>query len=152
MFQRAVEIPSFENKFRRLYLNQWTSKRLDGSLLKNGMPAERMSLQKPSEPDCYAGLDLSTKIDLSGLSLVFQHPEEPLMCFRSFGSRKILSGEGSPRRVPYDVWKDKAMSRPPRGTSSTTRPFGRRLTNSEKFTESKRLVLTRGIAAKSPSS
>lgn len=73
MFQKALVVPSLQNTFRRLYLNQWTEqeeKWIDSDtwdkcyLNYHGKDLEGKA--------CYAGLDLASTLDIAALVLVFE--------------------------------------------------------------------------------
>ena len=99
-FKRAIEIPAFENTFRRLYLNQWTSAetrwlQMDKWDLCNA-PVPMDSLW--GRP-CYGGLDLSATTDITAFALIF----EPM----SDGIYDLLVWMWMPEEAvkkPYDLW------------------------------------------------
>lgn len=68
---RAVEMPTYENTFRQLYLNQWTEQdtrwlRMDHWAQGNGACPVDLSGR-----ECWAGLDLATTFDTTALVLLF---------------------------------------------------------------------------------
>jgi len=75
--EKAKALPSYANAFRRLYLNQPTES-LDRwlSMEKYDECEPRMSLEELAGRKCYAGLDLSTTLDLTSLVLVFPRTED----------------------------------------------------------------------------
>lgn len=75
--EKAKALPSYANAFRRLYLNQPTES-LDRwlSMEKYDECEPRWSLEKLEGRKCFAGLDLSTTLDLTALVLVFPRSEE----------------------------------------------------------------------------
>ena len=105
-WRKAKESPAFENTFRRLHLNQWTSQEsrwlpvdiwrenatvIDWDSL-NGMP-------------CWGGLDLSSTTDLSSFVLVFEHPEAGIMVLPKFYlPEDTIARRSREDRVPYDAW------------------------------------------------
>jgi phage terminase large subunit-like protein len=72
-FKKAQLEPSEQNKFRRLYLNQWTSSETQWIPLQKwdeclyAVPDEELN-----GCDCWAGLDLGTTGDFTAFSLVFR--------------------------------------------------------------------------------
>jgi phage terminase large subunit-like protein len=71
--ERAKRLPSEQNSFRRLLLNQWVKQEtrfVDMAAWDccSGLVDLRMLKELP----CYAGLDLSTKLDVTALVLVFR--------------------------------------------------------------------------------
>ena len=74
---KAKALPSYANAFRRLYLNQPTeSLNRWLSMEKYDECEPRWSLEKLEGRKCFAGLDLSTTLDLTALVLVFPRSEE----------------------------------------------------------------------------
>jgi phage terminase large subunit-like protein len=107
---KAKEIPALQNTFRRLYLCQWTEQAerwIDmaawdacvGDTDWKGL-RERMK-GKP----CYAGLDLSSRNDLTALALVFEDDDEGMTVVPFFW----VPADGAVKRsrtdrVPYQQW------------------------------------------------
>lgn len=71
-FEEARQSPTKENTFRRYRLNQWTSQDVRWlnverwNALNTGRKRDELKGRR-----CFAGLDLSSKLDLTALSLVF---------------------------------------------------------------------------------
>ncbi len=106
--ERAQNSPAFESTFKRLYLNMWTE-------------AESPWLQMAKYDDCvgeipdltgrpcFAGLDLSTNIDLSAFVLVFLplDDNEPYYVLPFAWCPGDSIRERSRRdKVPYNFWRD----------------------------------------------
>lgn len=76
-FAKAQQNPLEQNKFRRLYLNQWTSSEtqwipiLDWDACEGSAPSEDILRSSP----CWAGLDLGAVRDLTALALVWALPD-----------------------------------------------------------------------------
>lgn len=106
-FKRACEVPAFENTFKRLYLNMWTSQdiRLIPMDKWDNCPHE-IDFEKLKGRVCYGGLDLASTIDIAAFVLCFPPEEDGEYIFLSFfwiPANSML--ERSRRdRVPYDVW------------------------------------------------
>lgn len=105
--KKAQEIPAYQNTFRRLYLNQWTTQEtrwidLDTWRACEGPvdPADLSGLK------CWAGVDLSTTTDISSCAVVFEPDSEGRVNVLSFN---WVPGENILKRarrdnVPYDAW------------------------------------------------
>jgi len=67
---KAIDTPGYENTFRRLHLNQWTEQ--DARWLSMEV-WDRGDVELPDLEgrECFAGLDLSSTVDLTALVLVF---------------------------------------------------------------------------------
>lgn len=106
--KRALQVPAYQNTFRRLHLNQWVSQESrwidmqtwDAS---GGIVAPKALEGRP----CYGGLDLASTTDLAAFVLIFPPDERD-------GDYYVLSWFWVPEenmversrrdRVPYDVW------------------------------------------------
>lgn len=106
--KKAKASPRAQNAFRRLHLNEWTQQLVRWLDLDKWKACGKPFLEKDLEGrSCFIGMDLSSKIDLTAVEVVFP-PEE--------GSKewKILSyffvpEENAPARerkdkVPYTQW------------------------------------------------
>lgn len=77
--RKAKNMPSYENVFKRLYLNVWTESAV--KWLKDGVwesCAARSEDILPPGSLIYGGLDLSSYIDLSAFCLVGQRPDKKI--------------------------------------------------------------------------
>ena len=105
--KRAQEIPAYQNTFRRLYLNQWTTQEtrwLDMEKWRScGYDFDPEYL---SELRCWAGVDLSSTTDLSSCALVFEPDEEDRVHILSFNwiPGENIAARVRRDRVPYDTW------------------------------------------------
>ena len=69
---RAKRLPSEQNSFRRLRLNQWVKQETRFVVMKAWDACSGIvDLRDLKDVSCYAGLDLSTKLDVTALVLVF---------------------------------------------------------------------------------
>jgi phage terminase large subunit-like protein len=102
--------PSFLNTFLRLHLNRWTQQRdrwiaiedwnaCDVELTRAGMDEREQSLERAS---CFGAFDLSTKLDITALVLVFPDTWD-LVC-RFFVPADTVQEKVRKDRVPYDAW------------------------------------------------
>jgi phage terminase large subunit-like protein len=111
---RARQVPAYQNTFRRLHLNQWTSQQT------RWLPMEAWEqCAFPVDPEAmgvrkaYGGLDLASAIDLAAFSLAFDPPPElpkgedpgPIPTLHWFWIPEENLVERARRdRVPYDAW------------------------------------------------
>jgi len=100
---KASELPSYENTFRRLHLNQWTEQAT------RWLPMDRWDeandFHEFGDRPCYGGLDLASTTDITALVLV---------CLDEDGGFDVLPffwipSENAHRRerkdkVPYEAW------------------------------------------------
>ena len=105
--KRAQEIPAYQNAFRRLYLNQWTTQEtrwLD--MAKWRECGAEFDPEYLSELRCWAGVDLSTTTDISSCALVFEPDDEDLVHVLSFSwiPGDNIAARVRRDRVPYDAW------------------------------------------------
>ncbi|HCA53501.1 MAG TPA: terminase [Mycobacterium sp.] len=104
--QRAQSIPAQENTFRRLYLNQWTEQSerwID--LATWDASAGVVDVAELRGRKCFAGLDLSSRTDLTALVLVF--PDEDggttVLPYFFVPGDNVAARERTDR-VPYAQW------------------------------------------------
>ena len=103
---RAQASPAYENTFRRLHLNQWTSQE------SRYIPMHEWDLCAMKLPDlqgrvCMAGLDLSTTTALTALVLAFEPVDEgePIWLMPFFWLPGANLGERAREdKVPYPEW------------------------------------------------
>jgi len=101
--KKAAELPSYENTFRRLHLNQWTEQAV------RWLPMDRWDEADPfaafGERAVYAGLDLASTTDIAALVMVAQDDDGGFDVM----SRFWIPAENAHRRerkdrVPYEAW------------------------------------------------
>ena len=104
-FKRACELPSYENTFRRLYLNQWTEQET------RWIPVERwdacdgrLDVGALRGLLCYGGLDLSSTTDLTAFVLCFPLGESFAFIPYFFIPQDTIRQRSERDRVPYDQW------------------------------------------------
>jgi len=106
--RKAKQVPAYQNTFKRLYLNIWTSQEerwLD--LDAWDATAGEVDIDKLAGRECYAGLDLSSTTDVSALVLVFPDDEDgydvlPFFWLPDADLRERILRD----KVPYDTWRD----------------------------------------------
>lgn len=70
--QKAIDLPSYENSFRRLHLSQWVTNETKWLSDKQWMECyEPIDIESLKGLSCYGGLDLASVRDLSSLVLYF---------------------------------------------------------------------------------
>lgn len=105
-FKKALAQPSLENTFKRLHLNIWTEQDV------RWLPVEewnacgekfdpRMLLGK----ECYAGVDLASKVDLCAYVLLFPINDEFFVLPHFWVPRDNIPIRKKRDRVDYDVWE-----------------------------------------------
>lgn len=103
-FAHACESPRYENSFRNLYLNEWTQQATRW-LSMDQWEACRAPLPELAGKMCYAGLDLSTTIDISACVLAFPGDDGKTWLVPHFWIPAESVEKRSRRdRVPYDQW------------------------------------------------
>lgn len=109
--ERAKELPSYQNTFRRLHLNQWTeqvTRWLDMDLWDEC--EDRVDEAELLGRECFGGLDLSTTTDIAAWVLVFPGEDGRYDVLPRF----FIPDEAILRRsrrdgVPYDVWERQGL-------------------------------------------
>ncbi len=105
--QKAISVPGEENKWRRLFGNQWTSQE------SRVIPMDRWEACEPPPPDeeligeiCYAGLDLSGGGgDVTAFVLVFPRPDNRYVVKPYFWlPETALTRQNNKETVPYELW------------------------------------------------
>jgi len=115
----AKDNPAEENIFRQLRLNQWVKQSL------RWMPMDKWDacseMVNPSTligRECFAGLDLSTTLDLTAFVLVFppRHENEKYIILPFFWiPEENLKQRVNRDHVPYDVWQAQGHIRTTKG-------------------------------------
>lgn len=103
--ERAKTTPSYLNTFLRYHLDIWTQQR------ERWIPVEKWTAcDRVVDPDslkgkrCWAGLDLSTKLDLTALVLCFPVIGGYDFLFRFWCPEETIVERSKKDRVPYDAW------------------------------------------------
>jgi len=107
--KKADELPSYENTFRRLHLNQWTTS--ETKWLSDEMWLANST--GPIDPDefkgmeCYGGLDLSTVRDITALSLLFHNDKTSTFTVIPyfFVPEETIFIRTRKENVPYEAWE-----------------------------------------------
>lgn len=107
-YRKAVDMPSYENTFRNLYLNEWTEQ------VTRWLPMDKWALGSGELPDlngapCWGGLDLSTTTDLSALVLAFPIDGRVYLVCRFWAPRERVKAREQRDRIPYSQWAAKGL-------------------------------------------
>jgi phage terminase large subunit-like protein len=104
---RARMLPTMMNSFRNLYLNQRVSATatfVDEVIWAKCRAEEEFDYDLLEGKSCTGGLDLSSKVDLSSLVLVF---DDPKIVLPFFWTPRDTMGERTKRdKVPYEKWAE----------------------------------------------
>lgn len=105
--RRAMQVPAYQNTFRRLHLDQWTSQ--DSRFLDMAAwdACAGEVLPDLTGRECYAGLDLASTTDIAAFVLVFppEAADEPFWVLPRFwipGENMVDRGRRD--RAPYEAW------------------------------------------------
>lgn len=106
--KKALEMPSYENTVRRLYLNQWVQQQSRWISLQ--LWDENAGIVNEEElrgRTCYGGLDLSSVSDITAWVMVFPHDDDPetidVLC-RFWVPEAQLNNTQNRYRDQYRVW------------------------------------------------
>lgn len=101
-YERAKALPSYENTFRNLHLNEWTEQAVRWFAMDKWDCCRGTSDLYGAQ--CYAGIDLSATTDITALVLAF--PSDGRVILRAkFWVPSNAARERSRRdRVPYEQW------------------------------------------------
>jgi len=102
---KAKAVPSYENTFRQLLLNQWTESSA------RWLSSESWQACGKELPDlkgqfCFAGLDLATTTDIAALVLAFPTDDSVVLLPSFFVPQEALRKRSQRDRVPYDLWAE----------------------------------------------
>jgi len=119
--QRASEAlsqPSSLNAFMRLHLNQWTQQ-IERWLDMAHWDAcnHEVDLDALEGRECYMGLDLSSKLDLTALALIFPPTDDDLwrLWVNCYIPRETMVERERVDRIPYATWEREGWITPTEG-------------------------------------
>jgi phage terminase large subunit-like protein len=103
--KRAQDMPSEENTFRRLHLNQWTEQDTRWLRMEHWAQGNKPCPVMLDGRECFAGLDLASTFDTTCFCLLFQLDDgtfwvEPHFWIPEENMRERVKRD----RVPYDQW------------------------------------------------
>lgn len=110
----AAQMPSAQNSFRRLHLNQWTeqSERWLDLEVWDACAGDIPAVDIPEAMtgrSCYGALDLASTRDVAALVLYFPPDDEVAVGYfvcQFFVPNANIQDRVSRDRVPYDAWRD----------------------------------------------
>jgi len=103
---RAVEMPSYENTFRQLYLNQWTEQDTRWLRMDHWAQGNVACPVDLAGRECFAGLDLATTYDTTAFVLLFPLDDGTFWVEPHFWIPADNATQRERRdRVPYLTWK-----------------------------------------------
>jgi phage terminase large subunit-like protein len=115
-FRKATQMPSFENDFRRLRLNEWTSQQTKWiSIDEWDKCAGKIDLKMLEKQVCYGGLDLSSTQDLTAFVLIFPTESEYVTVPFFFCPQEGIEKRSHHDKVGYDVWARQGLIIPTPG-------------------------------------
>ena len=102
--ERAKQNPRYENTFRRLHLNQWTSQ--ESRWLQMDRWRASVASDQPIEAElaAFGGLDLSSNTDLTAWSIVQRHGSGWRVRNHYFIPQGRMREAEKRDRVPYSAW------------------------------------------------
>lgn len=113
--EMASRMPSSENTFRNLNLNQRVS--TVAPFISRSVWESCSDPVQPVTGRCYAGLDLSESKDLTALVIIGQSDDQQWNIYPFFWTpEQTLPDRAKTDRVPYDVWKKQGFLRTTPGT------------------------------------
>ena len=109
--EKASRMPSFENTFRNLLLNQRISTM--SPFVSRSVWEANASAPEPLEGmPCFAGLDLSARTDLTSFTLVGMSASGAIHVYPYFWTPEVgLYDRAKRDRVPYDLWVQQGFLR-----------------------------------------
>ena len=103
---RAVEMPTYENTFRQLYLNQWTEQSTRWLRMDHWAQGDKPCPVDLAGRECWAGLDLATTFDTTALVLLFPLDDSTFWIEPHFWIPSENAHQRERRdKVPYLTWQ-----------------------------------------------
>ena len=103
--QRAMDVPSYQNTFKRLMLNIWTDSQTAWIGAKEWELCEGdVDLEKLKNKEVYLGLDLASTRDISALVLLFKEDEKFIIVPYFFIPEENAKKRSARDKVDYVTW------------------------------------------------
>ena len=103
---RAIEMPTYENTFRQLYLNQWTEQDQRWLRMDHWAQGNKPCPVDLAGRDCWAGLDLATTFDTTAFVLLFPLDDGTFWVEPHFWIPEENARQRERRdKVPYLTWQ-----------------------------------------------
>lgn len=119
-FVKARQQPSEQNKFRRLYLNQWTSAETQWLPIHEWDECfEETPDEEFSDSPCWGGLDLGSTNDFTAFSLAFTTPSGKVVS-RAWGyvPESTLDARSKRDGIQYRYWVERGWLRATKGNTT----------------------------------
>ena len=105
--QRAVDVPSYQNTFKRLMLNIWTDSQTAWIGAKEWELCQGdIDLKELKNKECWAGLDLASTRDISALVLLFKEDEKFIVVPYFFIPEDNAKKRSERDKVDYITWQN----------------------------------------------
>ena len=105
--QRAVDVPSYQNTFKRLMLNIWTDSQTAWIGAKEWELCQGdIDLKELKNKECWAGLDLASTRDISALVLLFKEDEKFIVIPYFFIPEDNAKKRSERDKVDYITWQN----------------------------------------------
>lgn len=103
--KRALEVPAYENTFKRLHLDIWTQQETRWlPIAKWDASASVVDADALRGRDCYGGLDMASTTDIAAFALVFPVENDFLVLMHFWIPEENMQERVRRDRVPYDLW------------------------------------------------
>jgi len=103
--QAALDVPLKMRNFLTKNMNVWINQREHGYMQMNKWSACKAQLPDLGGLECYLGIDLSSKIDLTSVAFEFILPDGKIAIFsHSFMPEDTITAKLKTDKVPYDSW------------------------------------------------
>ena len=103
--QRAMDVPSYQNTFKRLMLNIWTDSQTAWIGAKEWELCQGdIDLKELKNKECWAGLDLASTRDISALVLLFKEDEKFIVVPYFFIPEDNAKKRSERDKVDYITW------------------------------------------------
>jgi phage terminase large subunit-like protein len=115
-FRESQLLPSLENDFRQLRLNEWTQQQIRWISVDRWDECKgKIDLNSLQKKVCYGGLDLSSTQDLTAFLLVFPSMEGYIVLCFFFCPEENIEKRSHKDKVPYDIWAKQGLIIPTPG-------------------------------------
>ena len=112
-FRKAQEIPAYENTFKRLHLNIWTEQETRWLNMEDWRACPDLDITEDmlAGAKCYAGLDLSSRKDITAMVLMFDIPGTDLIHIKPYFwiPKDCAKKREKKDKVPYLTWAKQGL-------------------------------------------
>lgn len=103
--QKAIDMPSFENEFRQLYLNQHTAQKVRWIPIDKWLACGREEVVQGDKDSTVAAFDLSTKQDITALVVLSQSGDKTIATPYFWIPEETAHDKEKQDRTPYTAWQ-----------------------------------------------